>query len=772
MRNCVVLVLGKGLLGVMVLSLLSLQEALGAELVQNNNEYTIEEIVVTARKVQELARDVPISLTGLSSETTNIRNLVQLEDLSIYVPNLRATNGTISPTKYIRGAGTASNVGFEQAVGTFIDDVYVGRSQQARIPYFDLERVEVLRGPQVLVYGNSTIAGAIAVKTKRPGTEFEADVSTAYEFEHDELILRAGVTLPVSERFRVRVAGLSQDIGEGWLTSVNDGQVDKDPRSDNKAVRVTAVGDLPNDLALTLKYERADLEVLGNTIQTIGNVLGNPAIVESVFDTRRVVGQPAPFNIPQDSIEMVSTIYQGELVYEVGAVTITSLTAYSEYEFQQDIDGDMAPLALFNFSQDEEYEQFSQEFRATGSYEDVLDYMVGVYYQKDSLLGVGRTDTNLAAAGLPFPPFARLNTIDQETENWSVFVDFTYHLTQDLRIALGARYMDVSKTVNQSARAADILTGALNPLAETIFLPSPPFPPGVSLYQFGFGEPHSFVGIKRSESHFMPQALIQYDFTPNVVGFAKFVKGAKAGGVDWLYAGLSPDEAQFDSEQAISYEAGIKSRLLGGALNLDVTLFYTKFDDLQVAIFNGVTNFVVGNAAEAKSKGLEVDLVWRATEVLTLNVAVGYLDSEYSSFPNAGCIFEQRAALPPGAVCVQDLSGVETPLSVKWSGTVGVQFEQQMGGFLITGRIDGNFRSKYNSSTNNDPFGDQDSFILLDARLQLAPEDGKWFVALFGKNLTDELYSDQSGEVPLIDGARFAATSRTQQIGLQLGVNF
>ncbi len=731
----------------------------------------LEEIVVTARKKEELTKDVPISMTTVSGQWVVDRQLVQQEDFALYIPNFRQTNGSIGPFKYIRGAGSGSNASFEQAVGTFVDDVYVGRGQQARIPFFDIERVEFLRGPQVLVYGNSTVAGALAITTRRPGEVFEADASVAYEFNHQEVITRAGVTIPINERFRVRLAGFAQDLDEGWLESVNDVYVDQDPRFDNRAFRLSSILELGENLEVSFKVEEADLGVRGNTLQSISNALNNPALIESAFDRDRVVGQPAPLGLRQDRVDMRPKTYQAQAVYTAESFTLTALTAYSAYDLEQTTEGDLSPLPVFSFTTNEKYKQYSQEVRASGSYGSNVDFTVGVYFQRDELKAVGRTDTNLSALGTPVPTFARRNYLDQERDSWSGFLDFTYHVSDDLRLELGARYMDIQTKADQGARSADIITGALNPLAEMIVLPSPPFPPATTLFQLAFGTAHDFTGIKRSEDHFMPQAVLQYDLTENATSFLKIVRGSKAGGVDWLYAGTDRDEAQFRPEEATSVEAGVKSRLLGGRMSVDVTAFHTEFDDLQVSIFNGSTNFVVANAAKAKSRGAEIDLMWRASNSITLNLAAGYLDSTYSSFPGAGCFFEQRITTAPGAVCVQDLSGEETPYSSKWSGTAGIQVEHSVGAYDVDARVDGNFRSKYNPSTNNDPAVNQDGFVLLDARIQISPHSGLWYVAFFGKNLTDKLYTDQTSDTPLITGSRFATLNRTRQVGLQFGVS-
>lgn len=739
--------------------------------VTETSEGRIGEIIVTARRRAESLRDVPISIVAVSAGTMVERNIVQQQDLVVYIPNFRQTNGSIGTFRFVRGAGSGSNRSFDQAVGSFFDGVYAGRGELARMPFFDLERVEVLRGPQVILFGNSTTAGAINVTTRKPGDSFELDASAAYEFNNQELLLQGGASIPVADGFALRVAGMSQTLDRGYIRTIGaNGVTRHDPRSDNQGVRVTAAIAPTDNLDITLKYEKNWLVMKGNTLQAISNALNNPVITEAVFDRRRFVAQPAPFGlgdnggIASDIIRLDPETFYANVDYTAGDVTLTSTTAWLNYDFFQSTDGDLSQRAIFNFAQSERYRQFSQELRASVKFGDVADVQLGAYYQRDHIDAKGYTDTNLAANGTPVPAFARRNEFDQHTRAWSVFADATFHISPRLRLGLGARYLETRKRVDQIYRAANVGTWEFNPFAENLFIP----PLGTTLFQFAFGAPHEFRDIKLSERHFMPQGLLQFDVTDDVMAFAKVTRGAKAGGYDWLYAGNTANGGIFRPETATSFELGAKGLFLDRTLSIDLVYYRTDFDDLQVSIFNGSTNFVVGNAAKSRSQGVELETSWRPVPRLTFSGAVAYLDSKYVKFPGAGCYYEQRASTPAGQTCVQDLSGAETPYSSKWSGTAGLEYAAPLGRYKLTGRVDASFRSSYNPSLNNDPAVQQKGFTLLDARLSFGPEDGPWSLALFGKNLTNELYTDQTSDTPIITGSRFATTNRGRQIGLQL----
>lgn len=731
----------------------------------------IGEIIVTARRRAESLRDVPISIVAVSADTIIQRNIVQQQDLVVYIPNFRQTNGSIGTFRFVRGAGSGSNRSFDQAVGSFFDGVYAGRGELARMPFFDLERVEVLRGPQVILFGNSTTAGAINVTTRKPSDSFEIDASGSYEFENQELLLQGGVTVPVTDGLSLRVAAISQTLDRGFMRTIGaGGAVRHDPRFDNQGVRVSALIEPTENLDILLKYEKNWLSTRGNTLQSISNALNNTAIIESRFDRERFVAQPAPFGIngnggvPEDFIELDPETFYANIEYSAGDVTLTSTTAWLNYNFFQSVDGDLSQRSIFNFAQSERYRQFSQELRAAIDFGDVADVQLGAYFQRDHVDAKGYTDTNLASNGLPVPAFARRNELDQRSRAWSAFADTTFHISPRLRLGLGARYLETRKTVDQIYRAANVGTWEINPFAENLFIP----PLRANLFQFAFGSPHEFRDIKLSEKHFMPQGLVQFDVTDDIMAYAKVVRGAKAGGYDWLYAGNVATGGIFKPEKATAFELGAKALLFDRKLSLDLVYYRTDFNNLQVSIFNGSTNFVVGNAAKSRSQGVELETSWRPTPELTLSGSLAYLDSKYLEFPGAGCYYEQRASTPAGQTCVQDLSGAETPYSSKWSGTAGLEYAAPLGRYTLTGRVDTSFRSNFNPSLNNDPAVQQRGFALVDARLSLAPEDGPWTLAIFGKNLTDKLYTDQTSDTPIITGSRFATTNRGRQIGVQL----
>lgn len=739
---------------------------------QRDSSTAIEDIVVTARRREENLRDIPISAQALSSETIATRGIVALEQLSTYTPNFRQTSAIISPYRAMRGISSGSNFSFDQAVGAFTDGVYIGRAQLGRIPFFDIERVEVLRGPQVILFGNSTTAGAISSTTRRPGHEFEANIRGSYEFNNQETILEGGITVPLSERFSVRVAGYMQQLDRGWLQSNFNGTRTQDPRIDTSAFRVTAVWNVTDDLTASIRYEHANVRIDGGTQQAVANRNNNPLVGEINFDDFRTVGSGPPLGIdnqngiPNDLIRFRPDIVLGRIEYRFGDFTLTSQTALVEFDYFQTVESDWITTPFAQIVQNEEYRQFSQELRLAGTI-GRLDLQVGGYYQSDSKVGDFRFDFNFPAVGLTLPAFGLRSTADYDTDSWSLFADVNYRLTDRLRIGVGARYTRTTRVTDQTNHASVIGTGARNTAVETTIAA-----PGRTIFNLVGGTPHDYLGIEDSESHFQPQALVQYNFTDDVMGYFRFVRGAKAGGYDWLYRGADPRGGIFLPETATSYEAGIKGLIFDRSLSFEIQFYRTEFSNLQVSAFDGVASLIVRNAAEQLSQGVELEATWRATPRLTFNFSGAYLDATYTDFPSGACNYFSRIATPAGTVCRQDYTGTRPAFQSEWSGNLGVSYEATAGAFTITPRVDLSYRSSYNASTNDDPGGLQPGYVLTDFRVDLTRDGAPWTISVFGRNIFNERFMEFFLDAPSITGLSSAVINRGRQVGIQASARF
>ena len=732
----------------------------------------LADIVVTARKRSENSRSVPIAMTTLSGAQLTLSNVARLTDLVSVVPNFTVSLAANQPLTFVRGFGSGGSWSFEQAVGKFVDNVSYGRDFDARIPLYDIERFELLKGPQVLLYGNSATAGALNITTRKPGARFEADASTAYDFENREVLTQGGVTVPLGARAALRIGGMFQNLDKGWIHNDLTGR--DEPRIRNWGIRPSLRVEPFDGLTVNLKVEIDRVKDLGAVPQPITQA-ASPARSFTEFqldDHRSVDYDVAPFFL-KEYARLDTETYQGDVNLDLGPGTLTSTTAYRHAQFG--IAGTNASQRpSFAITANQRYRQFSEELRFSGSGAG-FDYTVGGYYQHDVIGIFSLFLVNAKALGLPFAPFSRLITYDQRADSVSGFADLTYHVTGTLSVSAGARYSHIDKSTDQSSVGADFVPNvSFNTSRATATAAIDPAMNPLLVGVLG-SIPHTYFGIGTVENHLQPQVILQYKPSNEMMAYLKYVKGDKAGGVDAVYggsvaAGASPQAARFLPERAVSFEGGIKGITHDRRLEYSLTLFDTTFTDLQTSVFLGTTLFVA-NAGKARSRGIELETTWSPVPQLRIKGSAAFQDARYLSYPHTSCTVAQTLAstAPP---CMQDLSGVSTPFSSKYSGSVAVDYDVAMRGYTVTPGASVVARSRYNTTTNNDPLGEQTGFATIDARLTLKPINSWWSVSLFGRNVTNRNYKEYSVASPLIPGGFNTYLSRGRQLGVRLGAQF
>jgi iron complex outermembrane receptor protein len=730
------------------------------------------DIIVTARKRTEFQRDVPISVEALSGTQLAETKITQIVDLQARIPTLTISYGQVSPFLEIRGFGTGNNLSFDQAVGKFIDNVSFGRENDIRLPLFDLERVEVLKGPQVLLYGNSATAGALNIATRSPGQQFAADISTAYEFNNNELVVQGGVTVPISPIASLRVSGLFQDLRKGPTFNTFTG--DHGPNTRNYAARGVLLVTPAEGLQFRLKAEYDHLRDTGVSQEAVAQPIGFDFYPETALNGVTGTGvNTAPF-FARAFNRVNNEIYQLDINHDIGEGRLTSTTAYRDLRYAGSTPNpDIFPL--FNGYQSYDYRQISQELRYSGTF-GALDVTAGGYYQGEKLSIQTAVDANLAAAGAPIPPFAFNFTMPQKTDSKSAFVDLTYHFTPQLSLEAGVRYLHVLRRADQAAFATANLPNKGFHLPPGGLQRDPAFDQLFGIFFFG-SLPHLYENLRAADEFVQPQAVLQYKFADKNQAYFRYVKGDKAGGFDANYAGspgnVSPQGARFAPEKAESFEVGVKGLVLDNTLNYALDLFTTTFTNLQTSAFVGAaTVSVVTNVGKARTRGAEAELTYVPVPGLSLRLAGSYIDAKYLDFPGAACTRAQTALLPPNAPCVQDLSGARTPFASKFSGSFGFDYDQPVNAFTVTVGANLTGRTRYNVSTNNEPLLDQKGYVLVDAHLDLKPENGPWTLSLFGRNLTNQQFFQFGGLVPGLTGSLASSISRGRQLGLRVGLNF
>ncbi len=780
---------------------------------------TLNEIVVTARKKSEVLQDVPMSVTAFDAEEIRDRAIANLDDLSVHVPGLQQGDLAITSRLTLRGVNSGDNNAFEQSVGTYVDGVYRGRMNQQHIGVFDIERIEVLKGPQVALYGNSSLGGAISVITRQPGFDFAGDVRYRHGLEYNEPLLEAAVDVPLNDRFAVRLAGIWSDQRDGLFP--NDATGDSEPWRQNEAGRMNALW-LPSDeLSIALRHEQGQFERNGNIFDVYKHVdgHGNPwpnSYFTGIDDGRLNIANGDPFKY-QDSFlanDMEETRIEVQYAFETA--TLTSISSYSGYRYRQSADVDITPATLINVYQDEDFSQFSQELRIAGEWTGSVDYLAGVYLQSDNFRNDYLSDFNLPELvapvfGIPsslaadlIHPFTRHILIDQDTEQWALFGNLDFELSERLTASVGYRYLMLEKDARQAVRVANIdhvdslgdlidvrwlspdlaplLLGNPDYLADptgyVLVLPdgteiAPVLAPnnvvGYSIVSAGTGDLHQFDDLSREEQHPMYQISLAYQWSEDLLAYGNWSNGAKAGGFDFLYEGADRAEVEYGDESASVFEIGFKKDWRDVRLN--VAAFYGRYDDLQVSVYDGGIGFLVGNAASSISKGIDVDLDWNITRDLTLFTRLEYLDFRYDEFRDANCSTTER--LNTGqAIC--DWSGDRAPFVPEFEGVLGVQHRHRTASnWQIDQWLGWSYTGSHSTASDNEAQTRQSAYGLLDYRIELTADQGHWSVALLGKNLTDETYNVFTSVIPLAPGGAFASVrAKGREVALQVQYRF
>lgn len=709
----------------------------------------LEEIVVTAQKRAESLADVPISMTVVSGEQIQAKGVSTLEQLAYSIPNLKITQTALANRIAIRGIATGDNKGFEQSVAMFVDGIYYGRDQLVRLPLVDLERVEVLRGPQPTLFGKNAIAGAVSVVTRKPTEEFEASVDVMHETEAEETRFTGVLSGPLGNGVRARLVANYREM-DGYV--YNTKMKRSEPNLDETFVRGQLDFGGDGGLQGNLKLEYADFKTLGQPREVFGPVGSYSAAFVGPLAVETSVNGNREDNGYESDNEVTNAVLTFD--YPMGENTLTSVTALLDYTVKELIDVDFSPISLLDgTNQSEKYNQLSQEFRITSPTTGGFNYIAGLYYQKTDLDVTDLVVFNRTFLGFG-PPFNAIGdttndrVYSQNSTLWSAFAQGEISLSDRMRLTIGARFNDESK---DGSRALVINKGAANPapiaVVQTVFR-------ALNI------EAHSIAG-DLSESSFNPMANLKYDLSDDVMIYATYARGSKAGGFDIRSNSLPtsttvarPGSFKFDDESADNIEAGI--RYNRSDLSLHLSAYRTKYKDLQVNIFDGTLNFNVRNAAQALTQGIEADGRVAVGDFVTLSAAVAYLDFEFENFKSGQCYFQQT----PGAGGFCDYSGQRNALTPEWSGTLGFDFARPIGNSLKFGfNATLDFSSSYIAAANLDPRTKQGSFEKIGARVSVGSADDRWEVALVGRNLTDEVILQTAGAMPL-------ATTITRNTGV------
>ncbi|MGB0919893.1 MAG: TonB-dependent receptor [Alphaproteobacteria bacterium] len=750
-------------LAVMPVWALAQEEQADTAMEPQQQELRLDEIVVTAQKRAENIQDVPLSISAVGGETLREKSIEDVNELGNYTPNTKITagNGSGSFIK-MRGLGSGNNKGFEQAVGLIIDGVYYGRIDYLATALVDLDRVEVLRGPQGTLMGKNTIAGALSFTTMRPDHDWGFDASYAAG-ELNKSKINLAVNVPVVEDvLALRVVG-HRDRRDGFVTNThtNDDQLD----IHRNLIRAKAAFDGIDNLTVTataewwnLKQQLWGFEINKSTPQNMA--------AYSAFDPNYEANVDRRNQTDQDGIahrENITLSLQAE--YDIGEYTLTSVTGWSNMTFTNQIDADFGPAPLLTLGTDDEWTQFSQELRITSPLGQI-DYVAGLFFfmsefdNFSDLALLNDTDPTDLIGGLLLPDaiaplLSQFPGIGPVTEDHS-YGDFyqesfsvagfgqvrAHFLDDDLTLMVGLRYSYEEKEAQMTREFTSTGIVFIQALAQEEFvLPTQ----------------------KRIERDISPKVSVTYAVNEEINVYGTLAQAFKGGGYN--ASAVQANEFEFEEEKANTFEVGFKGRLMGGAIRLNVAAFYTEFENLQVSIFDG-TKFVVKNAANATTKGVEMDAMAVLAEGLFVNLSVGYTHARYDDFPNGPCM--------DGADEPCDLSGGELDRAPDWNGTFGVSYALPLGNlpFDLTMGGDVNYQGDHYINTDLDPNEFQEAHFIYNARIGLMDNDQLWQFLITGKNLSDEVVLMGGADVPAQAGSHMGTYGAPRLFSAEFRVRF
>lgn len=751
----------------------------------------LEEVLVTAHRRLEDLQDVPVSAQVISTETLTEQNHYALEELTQTLPAVHVATGGASNDLFIRGIGSAEDPSFDQSVAMFTDDIYKGRSRMSDATFLDLDRIEVLKGPQTTFFGNNAIAGALNIVTKKPGKRLDMWSRALYGM-FGQYAIEGAVGGPITDTLGVRVAATRNGDDRGWIDNVNTNR--HVPRLNNLAGRVTFAFDPSEALNATLKVEASQHRISGTSLDQPRQYTNcpPPAPLPPSFGGLGGCAQALTLGVPIgiSSNEISALPGQGNrlstfesvltFTYQKWSQTFTSVSGFYKYNFDTNEDFAQLPVPLVTGQEEESYHQFSQEFRVASPSDQQIEYLAGLYFQTDRLTPNAELNAPLfnflatipgLSALSPYLPISGNGFFKQGEDVYSLFGALSWNINPRLKLSSGLRGSSVRKDVDAFGvfgSSTQLYGGwvpfpqAIWPIVDTVFGPSccdPAAAPSPTL--------------RKTDKAWMPYAAVQYRLNPRTMAYFTYTRGFKAGGfegqqLDSASKNGTLDLIPYKPEYVNAYEFGVKSRALSDKLLLSVDVFRSDYTDLQSFAVIFIPQFntfggVVVNAAKSRSQGVEMQAQWLIFNDFQLSTDVTYLDSYYVSFPNAPASTLQQfcAGADAGTTgcsgfqtpvpAFRDISGQQTPFAPRWSGSLTARYRPVVAGaYRLVAELSPYFTSSYwGSAGPDDVIPRVHSYLRLDARIGVESPDERWNVDMIGKNLTDRVITSGSSDLYL-----------------------
>ncbi|MBB5747461.1 TonB-dependent receptor [Brevundimonas variabilis] len=724
------------------------------------------DIVVTARRREENVQDIPIALSVVSNELLDSTGTSNVGQLTQLVPSLQILSSNPRNTSFtIRGLGASyglANDGLEQGVGLYVDQVYNARPATATLDFIDIDRIEVLRGPQGTLFGKNTTAGALNITTRAPTFTLEG-VGEVTIGDYGLRQIKGTVAGPLYGDVVAGRLSFVSNQRDGFLTNVTNGE------NQNNVNGLSLRGQLliqPDDrlsVRLSGDHSRQETNCCAQVYVTYGPTQ-RPAAQQFPNLAAGRAYALASLN-PYDRLSDVDFDIQADqwhaggsaiVDYDFGDIGFTSVTAYREWDWEPANDRDYTALDIIRQSANPSHQnQFSQEFRIGSQGSRTIDWTAGLYYfdqtiDTDGVTEYGR-DASYWLLG-PTVPSALLdgykvfNVSSINTESWAVFGQFTWNITDRFRVTPGLRYTDESKSGTYTATTA----GGLVTTDATLIS-----------RRLGIARPQTY-SAEISDGSVSGQIAASYDINDDVLVYGSYARGFKSGGINMaglptLANGLPAlNSVEVDPEEVTTYELGLKTQSFDRRLTANLAAYYTEIADFQANVVDagpGALRGYLANVEKVEIRGVELDLTARPTDRLDLYANLAWTDGEYASFANGPCPLERIG--PATAAC--DLSGKEFPGVSPWAGSIGGEYRwrvERTGGEILVG-ADASYRSAYFADAAVSEYARIDGYGLVNLRAGYRSDAG-WEAQIFVRNALDEDYlqfvSIQTGNSGLVIG--------------------
>lgn len=693
----------------------------------------LKKITVTARKREELIQNVPLAITHFSSEKIEALKVNDLESLAVSMPNVAlddSISGMAIANFSIRGVGINNSIAsVDPTVGVFVDGVYLGQTTIVLFDTFDVESIEVLRGPQGTLFGRNVTGGAILLNTKKPGDVLEISARTSFEGGGESLnsYYMATVGGPISETVGVKItAYTNQD--NGWFKNLHTGEAFGE--NDTRMVRSVITWNPTDDVSLVLRYRYENSESDGTASQ----------------NRRDFNINSHDFSIDEEGFrEHRNHFFSAQAGWDVdfGTGTITNIFGLYDADGSALIDIDSSPRSTLHIQGWTPYRQWSNELRYTGRFFESLHATTGFYYFTNE---VNYHDRRYLLGGAIIQDLGGnyyVNTL-------GVFLSFDYDLTDRIMLTAGTRY---SHEKREAETSSAVTTGSGGMPCNFAVGPACPF-------DFTDEETWNSWSPKLGVAYFLGGGA---NFEANIYGH--WTRGYRSGGYNLRNTNAPEVElpGPYDEEKIDTFEAGLKISTNIGILNGAV--FYNFIDDVQRVItlpesaaLGGITQ-EIHNTANVEAFGFELDGLVAVTDKLFLLGFVGYVDPEYTKIKHDlnldGTLDEKDIAL-------------ELPRAAKWTWSVGATHDTGLANWAkMNSRISYSFRDRLYLTDDNKGYTPAQK--ILDAGIDITPMDGRVSIGFYGKNLLDQIKHGSYVELdPTVGGGSFAPISKGRTFGVQL----